>query len=309
MPITQTETDRTEDALEYYITYQDKDFIRIEDEDGCSVSIRVTSSDFFIISILVSEDLRLQGRGRGLLAAAEQLAYTNKKSYVRIAYVDSEAMSSFIKKCGYRPVDEASISVFSVKQIQRKTGGGRLLAKVPADYEYVSLGELDIGGFEELMKFLGGMGLSSAINRISDMDFDISGVLFVRGAISAVVLCARMGDDIYIDTAVSAFENDKKIIAAAAVGMLDLAFASGALRLITDEPQGLSRTVIGIITGGYMGEESAKWVHAIKHTKEPEGGDEKISIQRDVQTELRNEWQRELRHFPMQRSMVEKNCM
>lgn len=309
MPDLQTGSDKTEDALEYYITYQDKEFIRIEDEDGCSVSIRVTTSDFFIISIMVPEELRLMGRGRGLLAAAARVAYMENKRYLRVAYVDGEPMSSFIKKCGYRPVDETSISIFDIRKLQRKIGNGQLLSRVPANYEYVSLREQDIDGYEEVMKFLGGLGLSSAISRISDMDLDISGVLNVGGVLSAVVLCARMGDDIYVDTAASIDDSDKKIIAATTVGMLDLAFLSGALHLITDEPQGLSKTIIGIITAGYMGEENARWVYAIKHTKEPKDGDEEISVHRDIQPELRNEWQRELRHFPMQRSMVEKNCM
>ena len=306
MPIIQTESDKTDEIMDYYITYVDQEFIRIEDEDGCSVTIRVTSSDFHIISILVPEDLRRNGRGSGLLAAAEHVACTRGKSYMRIAYVDSEAMSSLVKKCGYRLVDESSISVFDIKKLQKTIKIGQLMARVPKDYQYVSLRELTIEGFEDLMKFLGGRGLSSAISRISEMDIDISGVLTVGGVMSAVVLCARMGDDIYMDTAVSIDESDKTIIAAAAVGMLDLAMTSGALHLITDEPQGLSKKVLGIITDGYIWEESDRWMYAVKRIAKTEGSDKEISVNWDVQPELRNEWQRELRHLPMQRSMVEK---
>ena len=309
MPIVQTEADMIDDAVEYYVTYADQEFIRIEDEDGCSVSIRVTSSDFFILSIMVPEDLRLRGRGRGLLAAAEQMAHTKGKDYVRIAFVDSEAMSSFIKKCGYKLVDESLVSTFDINKSKIKIRVRQLMDKVPADYQYLSLIELGIGGFEEIMKFLKDKGLSSVVSRISDMDFDSSGVLNVGGVLSAVVLCARMGDDIYMDTAASIDESDQKIIAAATVSMLDMAIVAGARQLITDAPQGLSKKVMSIITEGYMGQESARWIYAIKRIEKPKEGALEISVHRDIQPELRNEWQRELRHLPLQRGLAEKTIM
>ena len=297
------------DVLEYYITYDDGEFIRIEDEDGCSVSIRVTSTDFFIVSILVEEELRLKGRGRGLLAAAEYEAYARKKSGLSALYVDNEGIGAFFKKCQFSPVDGSSITAFDVKTMVRIKRVRQMMSRIPEEHRYVNLRGLDISGFEKLMTFLGSMGLSTVINRVSDMDLDISGILMVRGVMVAALLCARIGEDVYLDSAACSEAGDKSIIATAFIGMLEAAVTSGVRHIITAEPEGLSKKVIEFITDGYTGEESSRWVVAEKRTRKSGHGEIEKSIHRDIQPELKNEWQRELRHLPVQRGMSERTVV
>lgn len=182
-------------------TYEDGNFIRIENSEGDSITVYVEDTTAYLLSVFVSFANRGLGRGAELITAMESLLVRRgAKQFVANYSSKLLNMCDLLESCGFFVAEGNPLICIDPLDVLAKPRVAAAVREGKKQDLFKTLSSLDAVQTGRLMEFLNKRFRPLSMAYLAGFRQDLSGVVFdSRGQVGAVVLCSKYESDAHID--------------------------------------------------------------------------------------------------------------
>lgn len=293
-------------------TVDTEEILRLEEEEGSSISIKKSEGKAQVLSIFVQKDDRREGIGSTLLFAAENILYDRGIRSVTVDFSDMiKGMEAFFENAGYIIEEGAPIISVNMKELLTSVTARKLLVNEDDNLKFVPLSELMVEQLEALMDGMASYSVNLGASDIARFIQEASGVVFDKeNRPQAFILCSDGDESIHVDFLAGGKSADPKTIVAAIRGMMEYVINEGGARTFETLTligcnKKITRLLEHVLKKGIEPDTIGHTLYAeriitSKHDLED------TDIDEDEDEDMEDEWQREIRKVPMQRNILWK---
>ena len=183
--------------MQFYKTVDRDDLIRIEDEEGSAVTVLTRGSYALLLSLVVPESDRREGRGTALLEVVAGILSARGIKKLEADYLDDiGGLSGFLRETGFSEGSFSPVLSVDLRTLLSKAVVKRAILSEVDGVEFVSLNDLDPDQWEEFFKSLTRKRLMIGNADIARFFYDASGLVYdARGRLEAFILCSLDEDE------------------------------------------------------------------------------------------------------------------
>lgn len=296
--------------MQLRITADYDDILRLEDENGASVTLKISGNMAQLLSILVPEEKRRINIGTELLSITEAVLADRGITMISADYVDwIEGMSGFLSRSGYTITETAPI--LSIADGLRKNYETikRVLSREYRGVSYVRMCDMSIFQMEEMFAFLSDMGIEITSYDMAHFHQKISGAAYdEKGRLCSVCFNTLRDADICTDLLVSRPGAESKftyaVIKEVGRSMLELGEEQNIdAILIAACSNGVEALFRFVLERGKMPDKAGICLLAQKSISSNPGVLSGHSIITETDDSLQRKWLAELQDIYMQRNV------
>ena len=292
--------------MQLYKTFDENDLIRIEDDEGSSVTVHKRGDYALILSLFVPGSDRREGIGTALVEAACQALLSKGVHSLEVDYPDSlEGFGEFLKSTGFSEISSAPVLSVELKTILSKSVVKRIILSEVDGVNYVSLVDLNADQWEELFDSFTKKHLMIENSDVSRFFHDASGIVYDdHGNLQAFLLCSADEDEavVHVDFLVGMGKGKPQYIMGVLRGMLIGLLEAGGERtfqtitLVAANPD-INQILDRVFKDGESVSHAGNVVFASKQLEEIY---DETEAEDALDPDLEDEWRREIRRVPLQ---------
>lgn len=293
--------------MQFFKTVDNENYLRLDDEEGASITLFKLRDVATIISIIVPKADRREGIGTALLAAAESELKQAGIRRIDVDFADTiPGISNFFKNVGYRvqsvtPIVSVNLVSTLSSQIVKRT----ILTEIGGAY-FVPFSDFTVEQWDELLDIFASIDLRLTSTDMTHFFFEGSGVVYDDNEdIKSFVLCTESDGTIHVDMLLGTGAVKPQFILEAVRGMILGIINAGGTSLFSRLTMVAANPKIDGLLKKALDNKNADSKEqigtAIYAYKEDIGNLKNDAIVEDEPDEdMEDHWRRELKKVPMQ---------